>query len=148
MGLEGYHGWAFGFGLERLAIASMLLPDIRLLWSSDPRVKAQMKLGQVYKEVSKFPPVVRDISFIVPNTFVPNDYFDLIREVGGDMVENVELLDKYENAAKFGEGKLSYTYRVTYRHLEKTLTNEEVNAVHAQLEERTEKEFNATIRRA
>lgn len=63
------------------------------------------------------------------------------------MVENVELLDKYENAEKFGADKLSYTYRVTYRHLEKTLTNEEVNAVHARLEERTEKEFKASIRR-
>lgn len=148
MGLEGYHGWAFGFGLERLAIASMDLPDIRLLWSTDPRVKEQMKLGQKYKEVSKFPPVVRDISFIVPNTFVPNDYFDLIREVGGEMVENVELIDKYENAEKFGADKISYTYRVTYRHLEKTLTNEEVNTVHAKLEEKTEQEFGGVVRRA
>lgn len=147
MGVEGYHGWAFGFGIERLAIISMSLPDIRLLWSTDPRVKAQLKLGQTYKEVSKFPPVVRDISFVVPKSFIPNDYFDLIREVGGEMVENVELLDKYENDEKFGTDKMSYTYRVTYRHLEKTLTNEEVNAVHAELEERTEKEFSASIRR-
>src|SRR3989344_2566953 len=44
-GLEGYNGWAFGFGLERLAIISMKLPDIRLLWSSDERVKKQLKLG-------------------------------------------------------------------------------------------------------
>lgn len=145
--VEGYTGWAFGFGIERLAIISMSLPDIRLLWSNDPRVKGQLKLGQVYKEVSKFPPVLRDISFIVPNTFVPNDYFDLIREVVGDMVENVELIDKYENADKFGADKLSYTYRVTYRHLERTLTNEEVNNVHTKLEERTEEEFRAQIRR-
>ncbi len=146
-GLEGYHGWAFGFGLDRLAIASMELPDIRLLWSEDERVKKQLKLGNKYQEVSKFPPIVRDISFVVPNTFVPNDYFDLIRDVGGEMVENVELIDKYENAEKFGADKLSYTYRVTYRHLGKTLTNEEVNAIHAKLEERTEKEFEASIRR-
>ena len=31
-GLTGYHGWAFGFGIERLAMTSMELPDIRLLW--------------------------------------------------------------------------------------------------------------------
>jgi phenylalanyl-tRNA synthetase alpha chain len=30
MGVEGYNGWAFGFGLERLAIIGMELPDIRL----------------------------------------------------------------------------------------------------------------------
>lgn len=147
MGVEGYHGWAFGFGIERLAITSMELPDIRLLWSNDERVKKQLVLGQKYKEVSKFPPVVRDISFIVPNTFIPNDYFDLIREVGGAMVENVELIDKYENTEKFGAGKLSYTFRITYRDLERTLTNEEVNGVHGKLEEKTEKEFEAEVRR-
>jgi len=147
MGLTGYNGWAFGFGLERLAMASMELPDIRLLWSNDPRVKSQLKLGQKYKEVSKFPPVVRDISFVVSDKFIPNDYFDLIREIGGEMVENVELIDKYENTEKFGAGKLSYTYRITYRHLERTLTNEEINTIHQKLEEQTEAEFGASIRR-
>src|SRR5581483_2033148 len=70
-GLEGYHGWAFGFGLERLAIASMSLPDIRLLWSTDPRVTKQLKLGQKFVEVSKYPPITRDISFIVDKSFSP-----------------------------------------------------------------------------
>lgn len=146
-GLKGYKGWAFGFGIERLAIISMSLPDIRLLWSEDERVKSQLKLGTVYKEVSKFPAVVRDISFVVPKTFIPNDYFDLIRDVGGEMVEDVKLIDKYENDTKFGTDKMSYTYRITYRHIEKTLTNEEVNVVQAKLEDRTEQEFGASVRR-
>ena len=146
-GLEGYHGWAFGFGLERLAIASMDLPDIRLLWSEDPRVKSQLKLGTKYKQVSKFPPVMRDVSFIVDKSFIQNDYFDLIREVGGEMVEQVEVLDKYENTNKFGPDKVSYTFRITYRHLEHTLTNEEVNKVHSDIESRTESDFYAQIRR-
>ncbi len=146
-GLEGYHGWAFGFGLERLAIASMELPDIRLLWSDDPRVTAQLKLGKKYKEVSKYPPIVRDISFIVQNDFVPNNYFDLIREtVGESIVEEVKLLDKYENEKKFGKDKLSYTYSITYRSRDKTLTNAEVDALHKKLEEETKKVYGAEIR--
>jgi phenylalanyl-tRNA synthetase alpha chain len=146
-GLEGYNGWAFGFGVERLAIASMDLPDIRLLWSSDERVKKQLVLGNKYKEVSKYPPVIRDISFIVPDTFIPNDYFDLIRDIGGELIEQVEQKDRYENADKFGAGKLSYTFRITYRDLNKTLTNEEVNKVHDQIEEATTSQFGAEIRR-
>lgn len=146
-GLEGYNGWAFGFGLERLAIASMDLPDIRLLWSEDERVKKQLKLGNKFKEVSKFPPVVRDISFIVPKSFVPNDYFDLIRDVLDDLAEEVALLDKFENDKKFGKGKMSYTFRITYRSLDRTLTNQEVNTMHAGLEEKTVSQFGAEIRR-
>lgn len=147
MGVEGYNGWAFGFGLERLAIISMELPDIRLLWSKDPRVVSQLKLGQKFKEVSKYPAVVRDISFIVPKDFAPNNYFDLIREtVGEDMVEEVQLLDTYADAKKFGEDTVSYTYRIVYRSLERTLTNEEVDALHKKLEETTVAEYGAQVR--
>ena len=141
-----WNGWAFGFGLERLAILSMQLPDIRLLWSSDPRVTRQLRLGNAYKEVSKYPPVTRDISFVVGAGFVPNNYFDVIRDIGGDLVEEVTLLDKYENAEKFGAGKTSYTFRVVYRSNERTLTNDEVDIMHHALEKRTAEEFGGTVR--
>ncbi len=145
-GIEGYNGWAFGFGLERLAIISMELPDIRLLWSEDERVKKQLKLGNKFIEVSKYPPIVRDISFVVKNTFVPNDYFDLVRETGGELIEEVELLDKYENEAKFGKDNISYAYRITYRSLDRTLTAEEIDALHKKIEAITKETFGATIR--
>lgn len=147
MGIEGYNGWAFGFGLERLAMLSMELPDIRLLWSNDERVKKQLVLGQKFKEVSKFPAVVRDISFIVDSaSFAPNIYFDIVRDVVGDTAEEMALIDEYENVAKFGEGKKSYAYRITYRSLTNTLTDEEVNALHKELEEKTKEIFNAVVR--
>lgn len=141
-----WNGWAFGFGLERLAIISMELPDIRLLWSEDERVKKQLKLGQPFKEVSKFPPIVRDISFIVSKEFIPNNYFDLVRDILGDMAEEMALLDKYENDEKLGVGNISYAYRITYRSIDKTLTNDEVNTLHKELETATVKNFNAKIR--
>ncbi len=141
-----YNGWAFGFGLERLAIISMKLPDIRLLWSDDVRVKKQLKLGTTYTEVSKYPPIVRDISFLVKNTFIPNDYFDLVRETGGDMIEEVHLLDTYKNEAKFGKDMVSFAYRITYRSLDRTLTSAEIDALHRKLEEKTKEVFGAIIR--
>ncbi len=145
-GVEGYNGWAFGFGLERLAIIGMELPDIRLLWSKDPRVVKQLKLGHKYTDVSKYPAIVRDISFIVKNDFIPNNYFDLVRDVVPDMVEEVALLDKYENDAKFGKGNISYAYRITYRTLDRTLTNQEIDILHKKLEETTVKTYNAKVR--
>jgi phenylalanyl-tRNA synthetase alpha chain len=139
-------GWAFGFGLERLAIISMELPDIRLLWSNDARVTKQLKLGNKFEPVSKFPPITRDISFVVGNDFVPNNYFDLIRDIGGDLVEEVEQVDKYENKEKFGEGKTSYTYRIIYRSNDRTLISEEVDKIQNEIYKETEKQFRADIR--
>lgn len=143
---DEWSNWAFGFGLERLAIISMDLPDIRLFWSEDERVKKQLVLGHKFEEVSKYPPVIRDISFIVKKSFTPNDYFDFVREKVPEIVEQVELLDKYENDAKFGDDKISYAYRITYRSLDRTLTNEEVEKIHKDLESETAKYFEATIR--
>ena len=142
-----YNAWAFGFGLERWAIISMELPDIRLLWSHDPRVTKQLRLGQTYKEVSKYPAVVRDISFVVSDTFVPNDYFDLIREtVGEELVEEVKLIDTYKDEKKFGSGKVSYAYRIVYRSQTRTLTNAEVDALHKKLESATAGQYGARLR--
>ncbi len=146
MGLTGYNGWAFGFGLDRLAIASMSLPDIRLLWSEDPRVTKQLKLGDKFEEVSKYPPITRDISFVVDKNFVPNNYFDLVRDIAGDLVEQVELLDKFENETKFGKDKVSCTYRVVYRSADRTLKTEEVELLQSKLYEQTKEQFKADLR--
>ena len=141
-----YNGWAFGFGLERLAIISMDLPDIRLLWSQDERVKKQLKLGSKYQEVSKYPAITRDISFVVGKNFVPNNYFDLIRDMGRDLVEEVQLIDKYEDSKKFGLGKISYTYRIVYRSMDKTLKSEEVDEIQDEIYKQTKEQFDAELR--
>ncbi len=146
MGLTGYHGWAFGFGMERLAMASMNLPDIRLLWSDDERVKKQLRLGNKYKEVSKYPPITRDISFVVNTDFVPNNYYDLIRELGGSIVEEVKLLDEYEDRERFGAGKKSYTFRIVYRSNERTLLSGEVDAIQEKIYQETARQFGAELR--
>ncbi len=143
---SNWNGWAFGPGVERFAMISMELPDIRLLWSDDPRVKKQLKLGNKFQEVSKYPPITRDISFVVDGHFVPNDYFDLIRDIGGNLVEQVELLDKYEDAKKFGPGRVSYTYRVVYRSLERTLKTSEIDPLQNRLYEETKLQFKAELR--
>jgi len=141
-----WNGWAFGPGIERLAMASMDIPDMRLFWSQDERVKKQLRLGNKYKEVSKFPSITRDISFVVDKSFVPNNYFDLIRDSGGDLVEEVTLLDKYENAEKFGVDKISYTYRIVYRSNERTLTTEEIDPIQEKIYKETKTQFGADLR--
>ena len=141
-----WSNWAFGFGLERLAIISTDLPDIRLLWSKDERVTKQLKLGTKFKEVSKYPPIVRDISFVVKKDFVPNDYFDLVREMAPGLIEEVHLLDKYENAEKFGTDKISYAFRITYRSLERTLISTEIDELHKKIEHATTETFGGQIR--
>ncbi len=144
-----YGGWAFGCGADRLAMIKMKIPDIRLLRSNDERVLKQFAdIDRVYLPVSRYPAVVRDISFIVEKEkFNLNRYYELAREVSGDdLIEEVKLLDEYVDDNKFGAAKKSYTFRITYRHLDRTLTNGEVNALHEKLRVRTASEFSAKLR--
>ena len=45
------------------------------------------------------------------------------------MIEEVKLIDKYEDEKKFGKDKVSYAYRIVYRALNKTLTGAEADAM-------------------
>ncbi len=144
---EIYNGWAFGFGLERLAMIKNNITDIRVFWSEDPRITGQFKdINSQYKEVSKFPMTYRDISFVIDKTTSLNNYYEIIRDCAGDLVEQVETLDKYENAEKFGADKISYTFRIVYRSPERTLTNEEINVIQDTIRTRTVQDLSAVLR--
>ncbi|MFA6432217.1 MAG: hypothetical protein WCV82_00115 [Candidatus Paceibacterota bacterium] len=143
---EVYNGWAFGFG-DRLAMIKMGIPDIRILWSEDPRITSQFKdINSKYKEVSRYPSTTRDISFIVDKSVSLNNYFEIVRDYAANLIEEVKLLDRYENDEKFGPGKVSYTFRITYCSPERTLTNEEVNVIQNKIRGNTQSELKAVLR--
>ncbi len=141
-----YNGWAFGFG-DRLAMIKMGIPDIRILWSDDPRITSQFKdINSIYKEVSKYPATSRDISFIIDKNINLNNYYEIVRDFADDLIEQVKLLDEYEDKNKFGKNKKSYTFRIVYRSFERTLTNEEINKVQEKIHEKTKQDLNAVLR--
>nr|XP_006138873.1 phenylalanine--tRNA ligase, mitochondrial isoform X3 [Pelodiscus sinensis] len=137
-GAEEKIGWAFGLGLERLAMILYDIPDIRLFWSEDERFLKQFTVSHVNQKVqfqplSKYPPLINDISFWLPSEkYSENDFYDLVRTIGGDVVEKVVLIDEFTHPKT---KKVSHCYRITYRHLERTLTQVEVHRLHQAIEE-------------
>uniref|UniRef100_A0A7N9DCB3 Phenylalanine--tRNA ligase, mitochondrial n=1 Tax=Macaca fascicularis TaxID=9541 RepID=A0A7N9DCB3_MACFA len=137
-GAQDRIGWAFGLGLERLAMILYDIPDIRLFWSEDERFLKQFRVSNMNQKVkfqplSKYPPMINDISFWLPSeNYAENDFYDLVRTIGGDLVEKVDLIDKFEHPKTH---KTSHCYRITYRHMERTLSQREVRHIHQALQE-------------
>lgn len=98
-GLYDCIGYAFGMGLERIAMILYDIPDIRLFWSNDSGFLQQfneenLNAKVTYKLVSNYPQCPNDVSFWLPeghtvNDFEQNDFYDLARNIGGDMIEQV-----------------------------------------------------------
>lgn len=142
-GLGPQYGWAFGIGLERIAMLLFDIPDIRLFWSEDKRFVEQFKgvtddLSRLKRFVpfSKHPACYKDVAFWLPTstssigeapTFHENDVMEIVRGIGGDNVEDVKLVDEFTHPKT---KKQSVCYRINYRSLERTLTNEEANQYH------------------
>jgi phenylalanyl-tRNA synthetase alpha chain len=144
---EIYNGWAFSFGIERLAMIKMGIGDIRIFWSEDPRITSQFKdINSKFKPVSKYPPIDRDISFVIDKNVNLNNYYEIVRDFAENLIEEVKLVDEFENDEKFGKDKKSYTFRIVYRSPEKTLTNEEVNVIQEEIRNKTVQDLNAILR--
>ncbi|XP_025766308.1 phenylalanine--tRNA ligase, mitochondrial [Oreochromis niloticus] len=151
-GAEDKLGWAFGLGLERLAMVLYSIPDIRLFWSQDERFLKQFRVQDIHQPIcfqplSKYPPLHNDISFWLPDdkeseagreSFTENDFYELVRSIGGDLVEKVSLVDNFTHPKT---GRRSQCYRIIYRHMERTLTQQEVRLVHQQIEQAAESEL-------
>ncbi|TXT12892.1 hypothetical protein VHUM_01293 [Vanrija humicola] len=118
-------GWAFGLGLERIAMVLFDIQDIRLFWSTDSRFLNQFEQGKIntFKPYSKYPPVNRDMSFWLPDAAAEgrepwheNDYCEIVRNVAGDLVENVSLVDEFTHPKT---GRRSLAYRINYRSMDR-----------------------------
>ncbi|CAI5468213.1 unnamed protein product [Closterium sp. Yama58-4] len=144
-GLAGSKAWAFGLGLERLAMVLFDIPDIRLFWSNDDRFLTQFKdgkLGIKFKPFSKYPPCYKDMSFWLSDSFTENNLCEVVRGLAGDLAEEVRLIDNFTNK----KGMTSHCYRITYRSMERSLTDEEINEIQAKVREAAAEKLKITLR--
>ena len=98
LGLGHKQAWAFGLGLERLAMVMFGIPDIRLFWSVDKRFLSQFTPGTVTKFVpySKYEVCYKDVSFFTSVKFSYNDMCSIARDVDErNLIESVSLIDEF-----------------------------------------------------
>ncbi|EPY50016.1 phenylalanyl-tRNA synthetase [Schizosaccharomyces cryophilus OY26] len=143
-GIQNHVGWAFGIGLERLAMILYSIPDIRLFWTTDDRFHKQFTPNEIttFQPYSKYPLCYKDISFWIDESFAANDFYELVRDVCKDLVESVDLIDQYTTKA----GRTSLCYRINYRSMEKSLKNEDVDLLQVNLRKALASSLNIQLR--
>ncbi len=144
-------GWAFGLGLDRLAMLLFSIPDIRLFWTKDKRFIGQfesvgldLNSNVQYEPFSTYPPSYKDLSFWLPEgEFSENDFHEIVRSVGGGLVEEVKLVDTFTDPQM---DRLSHCYRLTYRAMDRTFTNKEVNEIMKKLRQEVQEQLKVEVR--
>ncbi|HUY62465.1 MAG TPA: phenylalanine--tRNA ligase subunit beta [Candidatus Paceibacterota bacterium] len=81
------------------------------------------KLG-MYKPFSQYPFIVRDVACWVPADTDEASVGELIRKHAGDLAVRLDRFDTFEK-----EGRTSYAFRLVFQSFERTLTDDEVNAI-------------------
>lgn len=118
-GVPSQSGWAFGLGLERIAMLLFEIPDIRLFWSQDERFLSQFRgvssnLDSLKRFVpfSKYPACYKDVAFWLKSSssaaggggaanFHENDIMEIVRGIGGDVVEDVSKVNEAHPCMSF-----------------------------------------------
>lgn len=89
----------------------------------------QKKTGKMkYKEISKYPEVKKDISVIVDKSILAKDIAMQIKKAAGSLLIKSEIFDVYTGKG-VEEGKKSLAYSLTFGSKDRTLTDEEINAI-------------------
>jgi phenylalanyl-tRNA synthetase beta chain len=104
--------WAFEVDFEKLA--SYALPPV------------------AFRPLTRYPLVVRDLAVVAEESFQAQGVLDMIAAHPELLVESVELFDVYRGAP-IAPGKKSLAYSIAYRAADRTLTDDEVNALHRRL---------------
>jgi phenylalanyl-tRNA synthetase beta chain len=94
---------------------------------------------------SRFPDSARDIAMLAPDDLPAEKIIECVRSVKAQEIEQVDIFDLYRGIG-IPEGSRSIAVRVRYRSYERTLTDEEIGALHGKVVENLVSKVKVTIR--
>jgi len=93
----------------------------------------------IYQPISPFPPVIRDISVLVPKSILVEEVLNKIENAGGEVLIDVDLFDIFEGE-NLPEDKKSLAFHLIFQAKNRALNSEEVNEILQKIIEALESE--------
>ncbi|MCI0706758.1 MAG: phenylalanine--tRNA ligase subunit beta [Ignavibacteriae bacterium] len=106
---------------------------------------AQRVNSTKYRQLPKFPKVVRDLAFIVDSRLPQEKVEKAIRESGGTMLETLRLFDVY-TGQPLGSGQKSLAYALEFQPSDRTLTVKEIDGIITSIVAHVQRTCGATLR--
>jgi phenylalanyl-tRNA synthetase beta chain len=140
----GYFGELHPRALEQLGADGPLMA-FEVILDRIPAAKQRPTRAKPMLELSAFQPVSRDFAFIVDRTVKAGDMVRAAQGVDKKLITDVTVFDVYEGKG-IDDGKKSIAIAVTLQPREKTMTDEEIDAVGAKIVAEVTKKTGGTLR--
>jgi phenylalanyl-tRNA synthetase beta chain len=140
----GYFGEMHPRALEALGADGPLMA-FEVILDRVPEAKKKPTRAKPTIELSPFQPVSRDFAFIVDRGVKAGDIVRTAQNVDKKLITGVNVFDVYEGKG-IDDGKKSIAIEVTIQPREKTLTDQEIDAVAAKIVAEVTKKTGGTLR--
>jgi phenylalanyl-tRNA synthetase beta chain len=121
-------------GLEK----SVILFELRLS-------ALQEAISPIFQEISRYPAIRRDLALVLAEAIPAQDVLDNVRKTAGELLVNLELFDEYRGEG-IDSGRKSLALALTFQHVSRTLTEEDVEAVVGRVVAGLKADFDAQLR--
>jgi len=101
-----------------------------------------------YQPVPRLPAVLRDLALVVPDDeqHTADALTAAVRQASGEELESVQVFDVYVDAGRLGAGNKQIALRLSFRHPDRTLTDDEVDGLMQAIAEELGRELGARVR--
>jgi phenylalanyl-tRNA synthetase beta chain len=86
----------------------------------------------VFSPLAKYPPVERDIAIVIDEEIPSSRIIGIVRSYPSKLIEEISVFDHFTGGT-IPRGKKSLAFNIVYRAQDRTLTDEEVESLHAEL---------------
>ncbi len=148
-------GFGLRLGSRSVGFLGKLHPEVSQSFDlPDDCYFAEVELGNLqemmtpargYEQYSLFPAVILDLAITLKKGTQHSEVEAIMREIGGDLIENIALFDRYEGK-QVPSDRIGLGYSITYRAKDRTLTVPEAFERHEQIINSLSKRLDAELR--
>jgi phenylalanyl-tRNA synthetase beta chain len=143
--LKGEKIGALGELLPEVAHAFELPAGVFIFELDLPLVAHHIRREIAFTPLPRFPSVTRDVAVTIDVGISAEEIMAIIRGIDNQYTESIEVFDCYQGDP-IPVGKKGLAFRIRYRSLDRTLTDEEVNQFHHEVLEQLQKVPGLAIR--